>query len=830
MKFSNSMASYYMGASMIGLMMAAQAAPVMAQEQRQNDDVEEVLVTGRRILESKQDIPAAVTVMSEATLRDAGVERAEDFIALTPGVTIVDAAEVGDTQVNIRGINGSRDAENSFAFIVDGILMTNPAAFNREYADLKQIEIMKGPQGAIYGRNASAGAIIVNTHKPSDTLEAKVKASYSSNKTSFGSANISGPISDTTGFSVGGDVRKSDGFYKNEYLDAKVVDNYNGFNLNGRIYSEPSDTLSIDAKMRYGEVKTAAIAFNAAFALPAFVNAFGFEIPTFHENVNDHDFTFQSNIDPLNKQKSFEASVKVEKDLGWADLTVWSLYSDIDNWFYSDGTGGAFGFFWGDSQCQASTGALFDAGVTFPAPTYLGPNPFFPTTLFGPYTPTSCDGTQFQQRNQKDISIEARLSGEGENSRWEVGAYYLNIDRETAVSFGLDTGNGVIPQPYNASGTTNPTEQLVWDDYDSTVYAVFGQYAVDVSDRLELSAALRYDREERKVNSLVPTSATTQYIDYDGDFFFTGGAPLNAGLNPAINPSGVIAPQSQAFTKAQPKITATYDIGENMTVFANWGIGFKSGGFNSSGSAATIDLFLNDTLGAGLGITDVFKAESSSAFEVGFKGSTDDRRITYEAAAFQTNVNNMQFFEFFVGGFGLLRTVSNIDDVTIKGFEGAVNVKAHEYISLNGGFAVTDSKIKANSARPDTVGNKSPYTADYTMNAGAQFTYPVSDGMDFMVRADWNRVGPTWFHTVQDQERPTIFGVPGEYSRTQREAYNTINLRGGLQAEGWTLNVFVKNLSNTKYLEEIIPAPEFGGSFIHPGSLRTWGVELTANF
>ncbi|MCK5575316.1 MAG: TonB-dependent receptor plug domain-containing protein, partial [Sphingomonadales bacterium] len=169
----------------------------MAQEQRQNDDVEEVLVTGRRILESKQDIPAAVTVMSEATLRDAGVERAEDFIALTPGVTIVDAAEVGDTQVNIRGINGSRDAENSFAFIVDGILMTNPAAFNREYADLKQIEIMKGPQGAIYGRNASAGAIIVNTHKPSDTLEAKVKASYSSNKTSFGSANISGPISDT---------------------------------------------------------------------------------------------------------------------------------------------------------------------------------------------------------------------------------------------------------------------------------------------------------------------------------------------------------------------------------------------------------------------------------------------------------------------------------------------------------------------------------------------------------------------------------------------------------------------------------------------------------
>ena len=103
--------------------------------------LEEVTVTARRRTESLRDVPGTVTALTSDVLEGAGVRRAEGFIALTPGVTMVNAAEVGDTQVNIRGINGARDAENSFALLVDGILYTNPAAFNREYSNLKQIEI-----------------------------------------------------------------------------------------------------------------------------------------------------------------------------------------------------------------------------------------------------------------------------------------------------------------------------------------------------------------------------------------------------------------------------------------------------------------------------------------------------------------------------------------------------------------------------------------------------------------------------------------------------------------------------------------------------------------
>ena len=114
----------------IGLSPAFTATSALGQE------IEEIIVTARQRAESLQDVPASIQVFSTSRIENSGIQRPSDFINLTPGVTIVDAAEVGDTQVNIRGINGARDAENSFALIIDGILMTNPASLNREYTNL----------------------------------------------------------------------------------------------------------------------------------------------------------------------------------------------------------------------------------------------------------------------------------------------------------------------------------------------------------------------------------------------------------------------------------------------------------------------------------------------------------------------------------------------------------------------------------------------------------------------------------------------------------------------------------------------------------------------
>ncbi len=817
------------------------SGPVLAQQDGA-EVIEEIIVSARRIEESLQDIPASITVLTEQDIQRAGISRAEDFIRLTPGVSLVNAAEVADTQVNIRGMNGSRDAENSFAFIVDGVLMSNPAAFNREYLNLKQIEILKGPQGALYGRNAAAGAIVVTTREPGDEMETLLKASFAGDGTNVVSAYIAGPAgAGDTKFSVQGDFRNSDGYYRNTVNTGNGVDNFESFNINGRLLLHPNENLKIDLKARYGEVDAASITFNAVFALPAFT---GFNLPGgefFFEDVNSHNFLFQGNIDPQNDQQTLELSAKFDQDLdNGMNLTGWMLYSDIENSLSSDGTSGAFGFFNLEPTCIQTSTALFNSGFTLPPPQLLFPSDgsfMGIPPIFGPYTPTSCDGTQYQERNQKDLSLELRLASDpNQRLRWQTGFYYLNIDREVGVNLGIDTGQGVTNSLFVPQSGTNPTEQLVWDQFDTDVWAVFGQLQYDMSDAVELSFALRYDKEKRDVHNLVPTTATTQFVDFTLDGVFSGGAPLNPGLDPTINPSGVIADKSKTFDEFQPKISLSWDLNDEWTAFGSWGVGFKAGGFNNQGSSATVDLFFNQPLGLDLVIDDQFREETSSAFEFGVKSALNGGRVRIEAAYYYTDVDDMQFFEFLVGPFGLLRVVSNIDEVTIDGFEAGIDATLTDWLTIGAGFNWIDSEIDANSSRPITVGNKSPATPEYTHNLAALIDFPISGNMDLFANFYYTMVGDTWFHTMQNNTRTTVFDLffqgagTSDWSLSRRDSYETLDVRLGVRSGNWTVTAVGSNITDESFLEEVIAAPEFGGSFIHPGTESRWGVEFTYSF
>ena len=823
---------------------------------------EEIVVTARRRAESLRDVPGTVTAITESTIQDAGIERAEDFISLTAGVSLVDAAEVGDTQVSIRGINGSRDAENSFAFIIDGVLYTNPAAFNREFTNLRQIEIFKGPQGAIYGRNAAAGAIIVTTNRPADEFQIQGEASYGNNDSFDGRVTLQGPlVEDVLSFSLGADYRSTDGFFRNSFQDdAPIVDAFEGYNVDGRLVWTPNDALEVDIKSRYGEVDASSIVFNTSFNLPNFAAAAN--APLANEDVNDHQFDFLPNIVSDNDQQAFEFSTKFDYDFGGPTLTGWFLFSDIDNNLIADGTSAAFGFFNNDPVCQQTTADLNAAGVVLPDPQILGQSPVgiiftpdFSGSFFGGFTPTTCDGIQEQVRDQRDISLELRLASDDSGDfRWSVGAYYLDIDRQVGVSLNRDSGQEPIRGLLQLSGP-NQTQALVFDDFDSRVYAIFGQAEYDVTDDVELSVALRYDNERRNVSSLVPTDAVSQVVDLNFDGIFND--PLNPGLSDLINPNGFIPDQQETFDELQPKISLTWDVSDTTTLFASWGVGFKAGGFNNSGSAATVDIFINgfingavDNFADDLGITlptisDRFDEETSSAFEVGFKSRLFDNRLTLEGAAYYTDVTDQQFFEFFVGTFGLLRVVSNIDEVEIYGFELAANAQLTDWLNVYGNFALTESEIQANSARPDTVGNTAPYTPDYTANFGAQIEFPVNDDIGFQTRADLRIVGPTFFHTQQEGDTATIFqplfaqsifgpdsgglGV-ANFGNAQRDTFATLDVRLGFKGENWGIFGFARNLTNTDFLEEVIPAIEFGGAFIAPGNRRSYGVEVSFNF
>jgi iron complex outermembrane recepter protein len=807
----------------------------------------EIIVTARRQNERLVEVPASVTVFTSEMLAKTGVQNAEDFTQLTPGVTIVTGtAEAGDTQINIRGINGARDAESSVALVVDGILKTNSAQLNQNQGTLRQIEVLKGPQGALYGRNAAAGAIVVSTLKPGDTLQGGGRISYANEKTIEGSAYISAPLG-SGGVVLSGYYRSTDGFYRNIFLNnSKVVDDQKVWAIDGRFITKLGDATDLDIKARYSKLSGASINFNAAFHLPALGGAF-------NEDVDAHQFRYYGNIRPFNEQESFDASVKLDHDFGAAKLTAWALYSDIKQALGADGTSADFARYIApafgapanptntavQNACFASTSARTGFPVNPPGVIGTIPVPFifnFSGSTFGPYSPTTCDGTQYQVRNQKDFSTEVRLASAGNGPlSWQLGGYYLNIKREVGVSLGADLGQGITRNLYNAPGSSNPTSQLYSDRFNTNVYAVFGSADYKASDQFKAGLALRYDIEERHVSNLVPNVSDP----------ITG-----AKINPGLPATGSIPDQAASFKQLEPKLSLSFTPNSRTNIYANWGIGFKSGGFNNQGSSATVNQFFNNSTGAfgtintGVFINDRYRKERSSAFEAGIKGSLLDNRVTFDLAGYYTRITDMQFFEFFVGSFGLLRVVSNIDKVDVKGAEFNASARIVDGWTFFGGVNVTDSKIKKNSSRPYTVGNKSPYTADYTINLGTQIEAPLSDAIKVQMRADYRITGPTWFHTVQDQSRPTVFsallpvslfGAPpvagnGGYLAAKRDAFGVMNLRFGLEGKNWTLTAFADNLFDRKYIAEAIPAIEFGGSFISPGARRLIGVEAGYKF
>jgi iron complex outermembrane receptor protein len=807
--------------------------------------LEEIVVVARRRSEDLQDVPISVTAFSATDIEDAGINRPQDFVSLTPNVSMVDTANAGDTQVTIRGQYSTRDAESSFAYVVDGVLITNPNAFNGELYDIEQIEVLKGPQGAIYGRNAVAGAIIVNTKRPTDEFEASVGGTLGDDNLKKGQAMVSGPLIDGQLFGrLTGFYGETDGPDKNDFTGSDdTVSNWEETAVRGRMIWEPSDKLTVDAIASYRKVKGGAINFNAVFALDQ--AAAGSGIPEFAEDVNDHNFKYISNVQGKNKQTDNFFSLKADYETSNGILTVIGAYDDMEEDLISDGTSGAFGPYSNGAEASRTactdTYNSIDYGPLLQAPSYAIQDGNPPGTYIGdftlnsflpPYGPDTCDGYQYQERNQKNSSFEARFASTDEGSlRWLGGIYYAHIEREVVVAYGADLGLGFERKPYVPPSGPNPTDQLFWDDFDTDVYAAFGQIEMDVFEHGELALALRYDQEDREVKNKVPNVLSAQA--------YGGGSPIN----PAYSNTDTIPDRSETFDEWQPKISYTHAFNDDLSAYASYGRGFRSGGFNSIGSADTINNAFGTFSTGPQDIKDDYDKEVTDTAELGMKSLWLNNSLRFNAAIFYTEIDNYQFFNFFAGPFGLLRVVNNVDDAEIYGAEFDFAYRMTEYLTFSGGYGMIDTEIKKNSNRPYTEGNKLPYAPEGSGALSVEFKKGVFDGLEFSSRLDYEYVGETWFHTVQDDttvnaftDLSGVYDVPGfgfgssNFDTAKRDSYWKMNLRVGISGENWSVAAWSNNVTDEDYLEEVIPAPEFGGSFAHDTAGRISGVDLTYRF
>ena len=218
------------------------------------------MVTARKRDEAFRDVPVTINVFTERAIEAAGITKPADYIRMVPNMNLVETQNVGNAFVVIRGISQARNSEPSVAVLIDGVAQTNPAQFNQELYDIQQIEVLKGPQGGLYGRNAIGGAILYTTRPPADEFEGSVTLGYGNESSYTAKGDISGPITDQLKYRASVSYYDTEGFLENEFLGTKAdpVRNLAG---RVRLLWEPNDVFTGDLRASYSKIDTKALYF-----------------------------------------------------------------------------------------------------------------------------------------------------------------------------------------------------------------------------------------------------------------------------------------------------------------------------------------------------------------------------------------------------------------------------------------------------------------------------------------------------------------------------------------------------------------------------------------
>ena len=757
------------------LLVLAPVDEALAQQQL----LEEVVVTARKVEENIHEAPITVNAMTEAQLEDAGVTQTADYIQFIPNVTLAESQTIGTSFLTVRGLSRVRNGELPVAVVVDGVLVVNARQFTGQVFDVQQIEVVKGPQGALYGRNASNGAIIVTTKAPSAEPEAHVKLSYGTENEVGVQGSYSGPISDDLAFRLSGRVLERDGYYTNVTTD-EDVDPYRDRTLRARLTYSPEETLSFDFKGEVAKHSGKGIGFHwpgaAQFEVFGIFLGTGEELGVTPEQVgregaNLTGLPYVANNADRGTRETLGFSLKIDKSFGFADFKSVTTYDELE------------------------TSSVADKA---PYLSYL-------------------DGTQHSYVNVEGWSQELRLTSNSDGPiGWQFGAYYLSWERLRSTVTGVDKGLGIkksteVPE---FEDSTNPSGIDLGDFLsfleDSYASAVFGSLDWQIMDALSLTLAGRYDRETREQNVNPYNTAGRVYSleDASGVNVPYGGAACAEGGVPDVN-CGVYGTWSEIlsktrpsrdtfkkeFSKFQPKITLGYLASEQINLYASWGIGYRAGQFNYPGVG-----IISPTA------NDVIEQEENSAFELGMKWDAGTLRVN--AALFSSKVDNTQYFPF--DGLAFVQVFEDIDEAELEGFEIEAAWRAMDNLDVYAAYGRTSSEITAYEERAGTVGNDLPYVPDSTFNAGARIEFNLGNGLTMFARADYERRGEQYWTPENTYPRDTL---------------ELVNLRVGVEGDKWTSSLYVNNAADKEYNSEVVTP-----LFTHPATPRVWRVDFRYNF
>lgn len=739
-----------------------------------------VVVTARRTEEIIQDVPIPVSVVRGDLVADAGAFNVNRLKEMLPTVQFY-STNPRNSSINIRGLGSpfgltNDGIEPGVGLYIDGVFYARPAAATMDFLDVEQVEVLRGPQGTLFGKNTTAGAITITTRKPSFSRASDVELNYGSYGFVQAKASVTGPLLKRTAGRVSFSGTGRDGVLRHTGTGEKL-NNLHNLGVRGQLLFAASDALAVTVAADYTRQRvrgnTQVVAGIAPSLRPAnrqylqIAADLGYTLPSFNafDRVTDVDVAMRS------YQDLGGVSLNVERKLGSGQLVSTTAYRAWD---------------WRPSNDRDFIGLSVTAASAAPS---------------------------YQAQWTQEMRYTGRLSP-GVNL--VAGAFFFRQAIDSEPAFVQEQGPAAAR--FLLAPSANASSPGLLDGYGfrqdlrfrGVSAATFGQVEWSLTDRLRLMPGLRLNYDQKSV-------------DFDQRVY--GGLQTSDPALLALQRS-VLAPQAYAAdvadTNLSGQLTAAYRVAPRVNGYATIATNFKSVGLNLNG--VPTDAQDRPVLSAA-----TVKPEDVRHLEAGLK-TAPMPGVTANITVFDTRIDDFQT-QVVNEGVGVLRGyLANADRVRVRGAEVDVSASVARRLSVYANAALTDGRyVSFPDAPPPLEETGGPPVKDVsgTDLPGISKT-AISVGGEYVAgQRAFSHAGQ--YYGAVDLSYRSSFSSSASASRyLVVDGYALANARVGFRATaGWTVSLWARNLFNANYFDLLSAAPGNTGLYVgQPGDPRTVGVTL----
>lgn len=764
---------------------ADEAAAALSYYAADAADAADVIVSARRRDESAQDVPVALSVVDSQTLANIGNFSVPQVQQVVPSLQVF-SFNPRNTNVNVRGLGSNISTtndglDNGVGIYIDNVFYGRVGQSQFDLVDLQQIEVLRGPQGTLFGKNTTAGAINISTRAPTFEPEFSGELTYGNYGSHQARFSASGPlVSDRVAVRLSVADTHRDGFVRNVYNGKRANDSDN-FSTRLQLLAQPGDALKIRLIGDYSKQTAHGVLQSITGVTTTYAD--GTPIPNnFLDRIARAGYTVAS-FDPFDRKVAADSPYQ-------ANMKSYGVSGQID---------------W-------ETGSHVLTSITAWRAWDWNPGNDLDNTSLPVLTAAN------QANRQRQFSQELRLASSGRNTiDYVVGAYYFHQANRGygLTSYGAAAADWNLPAvpAFIGNAALNGFESRTYSKPATDSYALFGQATWNVTDALSLTGGLRYTYEKKK-------GVFSSWHEGGQDLSLLPDAARAAaqGIRDLFAPRGDYKAKFSD-DSLSGLLTLSYKVRDDVLAYGSYSRGSKSGGLNLTILPQDVDPRVDP--------------ETVDAFEVGLKSQWFADAVTLNLAAFHTKVSDYQTVVVsFVDGTSVFRTyVDNIPSVRSRGIEADIGWAVNERLSLSASVAYVDAIYKsyANAQQASEFLNVSP-TQDlsgerlagvpkFTWTASADYTQPLGD---------WRGQALSAYLHADYAHRSSYFSAITNSPSSKAGNFGVLNARLGLRAgdEGrWDLSVWARNLTNEKYFVTTGIANTGLASGLL-GDPRTWGVTL----